>query len=156
RELAEEPPLRISESGAMRSGFDAELDEQRALLEGGQRHMVDLEAQLRESTQIPSLKVRYTRVFGWYLEVTRTHAHKVPATWRRKQTIATGERYTSDDLDELAEKLAHAEERCGAREGELYDALVSFLAKYTERIRGVAQAIAALDVACALAEIAHK
>jgi DNA mismatch repair protein MutS len=156
RELSDDPPLRVSEGGAMRSGFDAELDECRGLMEGGQRHIVDLETRLKEVTQIPTLKVRFTRVFGWYLEVTRTHAHKVPGTWRRKQTIATGERYTCDELDELAEKLAHAEERCSAREAELYDALVLFLAKHAERLKTVAHAIASLDVAAALAEIAHR
>jgi DNA mismatch repair protein MutS len=156
RELAEDPPLKVSDGGAMRTGFDPELDEHRALLEGGQRHIVELESQLREKTQIGNLKVRYTSHFGWYLEVTKTHASKVPAEWRRKQTVSTGERYTSDELDELAEKLSHAEERCMQREGELWDALVAFLAAHTERLKKVATTLAALDVASSLAEVAHK
>jgi DNA mismatch repair protein MutS len=156
KELAEDPPLKVSDGGAMRTGFDPELDEHRALLEGGQRHIVELEARLREQTQISNLKVRYTSHFGWYLEVTKTHAAKVPKEWRRKQTVSTGERYTSDELDELAEKLSHAEERCMERESELFNALSNHLATHAERLKKAAGALAALDVAAALAEVAHK
>ncbi|MEA2746186.1 MAG: mismatch repair protein MutS, partial [Myxococcales bacterium] len=128
----------------------------RTLTRDGQRLIVELEGRLREEAQIPSLKLRYTRVFGWYVEVTRTHLAKAPKAWRRKQTIATGERFTCDELDTLADKLAHAEDRLSSREGELFVDLVKKLAVHSERLRAVASRLASLDVSSALAELAHR
>jgi DNA mismatch repair protein MutS len=156
RAVADDPPVRASDGGVIRDGFDAELDEARDLMRGGQRHMVELEARLRESSAIPSLKLRYTRVFGWYIEVTRAHVGKAPPSWRRKQTVATGERFTCDDLDSLADKLAHAEERASSREALLLGRLVRDLAAHAERLRAAAARLAAWDVAAALAEVAHR
>ncbi len=156
RELSADPPLRVSDGGAINSGFDPELDEARSLGENGQRLIVDMESRLREQTSISSLKLRVTRVFGWYIEVTRSHMSKVPAEWRRKQTIATGERYTTDELDTLADKVAHAEERAQSRENDLFDALVAHLATHAERLRRVAARVSEIDWACALAEVAHR
>ena len=156
RALVDDPPVRASEGGVFRDGFDAELDEARTLAKDGQRLIVDLEARLREQSQIPSLKLRYTRVFGWYVEVTKSHLAKAPKSWRRKQTIATGERFTCDELDTLADKLAHAEERREQREAELWSGLVRDLAAHSERLRAVSARIATLDVASSLAEVAHR
>jgi len=125
RAVVDEPPLRASEGGVIRDGFDAELDEARTLTRDGQRLVVELETRLREQAQIPSLKLRYTRVFGWYIEVTRTHLSKAPKSWRRKQTISTGERFTCDELDTLADKIAHAESRLASREAELFAGLAA-------------------------------
>ena len=136
RAVAEDPPARSSDGGVVRDGFDAALDDARELLRGGQRLIVELEGRLRESSGISGLKLRCTRVFGWYIEVTRAHVDKAPATWRRKQTVATGERFTCDDLDSLADKLAHAEERASSREAELFARLVRDLAGGQERLRG--------------------
>jgi DNA mismatch repair protein MutS len=156
RAVADDPPARAGEPGVIRDGFDADLDEARELMRGGQRLIVDLEAGMRESAGIPSLKLRYTRVFGWYIEVTRTHLVKAPKEWRRKQTIATGERFTCDALDALADKLAHAEDRAASREAELASALVRDLARHAERLRALAGRLASWDVAAALAEVAHR
>jgi DNA mismatch repair protein MutS len=156
RAVADEPPARTSDGGVVRDGFDAVLDEARELMRGGQRLIVELEARLRESSGIASLKLRCTRVFGWYIEVTRTHVDKAPASWRRKQTVATGERFTCDDLDALADKLAHAEERAATREAELFSGLVRDLAATQDRLRAVATRLASWDVASALAEVAHR
>jgi len=156
RACADDPPARASEGNVIRDGFDAELDESRLLARDGQRMMVELEARLRESSGIGSLKLRYTRVFGWYIEVTRAHLDKAPRGWRRKQTIANGERFTSEELDALADKMAHAEERCASREAELFVALVRDLAKHEVRLRAAASTIAEWDVASALAEVAHR
>ncbi len=156
RAVADEPPARTSDGGVVRDGFDPALDEARELMRGGQRLIVELEARLRESSGITGLKLRCTRVFGWYIEVTRAHVDKAPAAWRRKQTIATGERFTCDDLDALADKLAHAEERAGSREAELFARLVRDLAAAQERLRAVAARLASWDVASALAEVAHR
>ena len=154
--LAPDPPVRASDGGVIKEGFDAALDEARELTRNGQRLIVELEARLREISGIASLKLRYTRVFGWYMEVTRAHVDKAPAAWRRKQTIANGERFTCEDLDALADKLAHAEDRFAAREAELYVLLVKELALETERLRALGAWLAELDVASALAELAHR
>ena len=156
RAVADDPPVRASDGGAVRDGYDAQLDEARELMRGGQRLIVELEARLRESSSIPSLKLRYTRVFGWYIEVTRSHLTKAPPEWRRKQTIAGGERFSCDALDELADKLAHAEERAASREAELFAGLVRELAAHAQRLRDVAARLATWDVAAALAEVAHR
>jgi DNA mismatch repair protein MutS len=156
RAVAEEPPLRVSDGGVIREGWDAELDEARTLQRDGQRLIVELEVRLKESAQIGTLKLRYTRVFGWYMEVTKSHVAKVPKEWRRKQTVASGERFTCDELDELASKMAHAEERAQSRENELYADLVRKLADEVERLRDVAERLATWDVATALAEVAHR
>jgi DNA mismatch repair protein MutS len=154
--IVEDPPVRASDGGVFRDGFDGELDEARTLTRDGQRLIVELEARLREEAQIPSLKLRYTRVFGWYVEVTRTHLAKAPKTWRRKQTIAAGERFTCDELDTLADKLAHAEDRLASREGELFVDLVKKLGAHSERLRTIASRLATLDVSSSLAELAHR
>jgi DNA mismatch repair protein MutS len=156
RAVADDPPVRASDGGVIREGFDVALDEARDLMRGGHRLIVELESRLRESSSIGSLKLRFTRVFGWYIEVTKTHVGKAPAAWRRKQTIATGERFTCDELDELADKLAHAEERASSREAELLSQLVRTLAGERERLRALAARLAELDVASALADVAHR
>ncbi len=156
RAVSDDPPARASDGGVIREGFDAALDEARTLMKDGQRVIVDLETRLRESSSIGSLKLRYTRVFGWYMEVTRSHVDKAPKEWRRKQTISTGERFTCDELDALADKLAHAEEKSSSREAELLARLVKELAVHVDRLRAVAARLAEWDVASALAEVAHR
>ncbi len=156
RSIADDPPVKASDGYVIRDGFDAQLDESRAMTKDGQRYIVELEARLREQAQIPSLKVKFTRVFGWYLEVTRTHLDKAPAPWRRKQTIATGERFTCDELDELADKLAHAEDRCSAREALLLSEVIDHAASFSERLRAVSARLAQWDVWAALAQLAHR
>jgi DNA mismatch repair protein MutS len=148
RAVTDDPPARASDGNVMRDGYDAALDESRLLSRDGQRMIVELETRMREAANIPSLKLRYTRVFGWYVEVTRAHVEKAPREWRRKQTIANGERFTCDELDTLADKMAHAEERCAGREAELYSALVRELATACGRLRAVAHRLAVWDVAC--------
>ncbi len=154
--VADEPPARAADGGVIRDGFDPALDEAREWMRGGQRLIVELEGRLRESSGISTLKLRYTRVFGWYIEVTRAHVGKAPAAWRRKQTVAGGERFTCDELDGLADKVAHAEERAGVRESELFAGLVREMAGHHERLRAVAAHLAGWDVASALAEVAHR
>ena len=156
RAVSDEPPVRVTDGGVVRDGFDRALDEARDLTRSGQRVIVELEARLRESSGISSLKLRFTRVFGWYMEVTRSQVGKAPHDWRRKQTIASGERFTCDELDALADKLAHAEERAAAREAELYATLVRDLSRHAERLRTVSGRLSTWDVASTLAEVAHR
>jgi DNA mismatch repair protein MutS len=154
--LVDEPPAHARDGGMLRDGYDAELDRLRALRRDGTRLLSELEARLRADTGIGSLKVKYTRVFGWYVEVTRTHLEKVPSDWRRKQTLATAERYDTTELLDLADQVLHAEERHGERELELFNELVTFVAARADRLRRLAGALAQWDVSSALAELAHR
>ncbi len=136
--------------------FDAELAELDGLRRTGTERMVELEARLRESTGIPTLRIRFTRVFGWYIEVSRGKAGQVPAEFRRKQTVATGERYSLPELDELADKISHAEERHRERELVLLRELVELTARSAARISALSERLAVWDVAAALADVAHR
>ncbi|WP_437785266.1 DNA mismatch repair protein MutS [Sorangium sp. So ce1097] len=154
--LIERPPPNAREGGVFREGYDKELDEARAVEKNATELILALEAKLRSQTGAPSLRVKYTRVFGWYIEVTRAHLGKVPDTFRRKQTVATGERYTSDELDELADKIEHAGARALERETALFERLRALVAKGEGRLRALARRLAAWDVAAALADVAHR
>ncbi len=156
RALVERPPAQPKDSQIFRRGYDAELDELDALKQSGAERMVELEARLRQQTQVSTLKVRYTRVFGWYIEVSRGQAGRVPEHFRRKQTVATGERYSTDELDELADKITHAEERHRERELDLLKGLVTSAGAESERIRELAARLARWDVSAALADVAHR
>ncbi|HQP33621.1 MAG TPA: DNA mismatch repair protein MutS [Polyangiaceae bacterium] len=153
--LVERPPPIAREGGIIREGFDPSLDETSMLQRQGADLIVALEAELRASTGISTLKVRYTRVFGWYIEVTRANVGKVPPEWRRKQTVAGGERFTTEALDDLADKLLHAEERHALREAELYGEVVREVARVSERLRTLAATLARWDVYAGLASVAH-
>ncbi|WP_437593406.1 DNA mismatch repair protein MutS [Sorangium sp. So ce1000] len=154
--LVERPPPNTREGGVFREGYDKELDEARGVEKNATELILALEAKLRTQTGAPSLRVKYTRVFGWYIEVTRAHIAKVPESFRRKQTVATGERYTSDELDELADKIEHAGARALERETALFDRLRALVAKSEGRLRALARKLAAWDVAAALADVAHR
>ena len=154
--LVDELPLRMGDGDVIREDHDPELAELAAMTRDGQSFMENTERTLQGETGISSLKLRYTRVFGWYLEVTKTHLDKVPKDWRRKQTIASGERYTSARLDELEARLTMAEEKKKRREEALFGALVLELAGHVDRLRAAAQTLARLDVVQSLAHVAHK
>ncbi len=130
------PPRAPADGGVVRDGFDAALDEARELMRGGQRLIVELEARLRDGVEHPqpeaALHARLRLVHRGDAERT---SPRRPAAWRRKQTVASGERFTCEELDALADKLAHAEERAAAREAELFSSLVRQLAGHAERLR---------------------
>jgi DNA mismatch repair protein MutS len=155
RTLVERPPALAREGALFLTGFDAELDEADGLKRRGSELMVELEARLREETGAP-IKVRYTRVFGWYVEVTRTHAGKVPKEWRRKQTVAGAERFTLPELEDLADRISHAEERHRERELALFAELVARVKAARPRIVALSESVARWDVASSLAEVAHR
>ena len=156
RALVERPPQQPKDGAVFRPSYDPELDELAALAKSGAERMVELEGRLKRETAIPTLKLRYTRVFGWYIEVTRAHAARVPEHFRRKQTVATGERYTTPELDDLADRILHAEERHRERELDLLKALVSRAGAESERVKRLAALVSRWDVSAALAEIAHR
>jgi DNA mismatch repair protein MutS len=154
--LVERPPQQPKDGAVFRQGFDAELDELSALQKSGAERMVELEARLKQETAIATLKVRFTRVFGWYVEVSRGQAGKVPEHFRRKQTVASGERYTTVELDELADRITHAEERHRERELGLLRSLIERAGAEAERVRTLSARLSRWDVAAGLADVAHR
>jgi DNA mismatch repair protein MutS len=156
RALVDEPPAHAREGGMIARGFDTELDEIAELREGSTKLISEMEQRLREETDIPSLKVKFTRAFGWYIEVTKANVDKVPESWRRRQTLTNAERYVDDALSDLAEKLTNAEERYHDRESEIFASLIEEAAAESEPLRRLARAIAQWDVSSALAEVAHE
>ncbi len=156
RALVDTPPPNARDGTIFRDGFDATLDDLSDLRKNGDAVLVKLEARLREESGIANLKLRFNKVFGWYLEVSRSNVEKVPASFRRKQTIATGERYSTDELDALQDKLLSAEDRHRERELELFDTLRAETAKHGERLRDVASRLARWDTLAALADVAHR
>lgn len=154
--LVDELPLRLNDGDVLREDYDQELGELSRMAKDGQSFMEATERELQTQTGISTLKVRYTRVFGWYLEVTKSHLDKVPSDWRRKQTIASGERYTSARLDELESRLTLAEERKKRRQEILFGELIVSIAGHVSRLRAASQTLARLDVLQGLAYVAHK
>jgi len=154
RTLVDEPPALAREGGLIRDGVDAEIDELRRISRSGKQVIAALEDGERRRTGIGSLKVRYNRVFGYYIEVSKSNLHAVPADYIRKQTIAGGERFITPALKEYEEKVLGADERIVERELELFEQLRLQIAAEATRIQSTARALATLDVLAALAETA--
>lgn len=154
--LSERPPLSIQDGGIFARGFDAELDQISDLADGGREQVAAVENREREATGIASLKIGYTRVFGYYIEVTRTHLAKVPEHFKRKQTIANGERYVTEELMKLEELIASAQTRKLQRESELFEALRARIAAHATELLIVAGNVAKADVLCAFAQVAQQ
>ena len=152
--LADEPPALARDGGAIRDGMDAELDELRTISRSGKHQIAAMEEAERARTGISSLKVRYNRVFGYYIEVSKSNLANVPADYHRKQTIAGGERFITPALKAYEEKVLGADERILEREVELFDALRARVAAEAPRIQDTARALASLDVLASLAETA--
>ncbi|HWN20213.1 MAG TPA: DNA mismatch repair protein MutS, partial [Gemmatimonadales bacterium] len=152
--LAERLPATLADGGVIRPGYDTELDELRSLRDGGRQYIASLQQRERERTGIPSLKVGFNKVFGYYLEVTHTHTGRVPADYERRQTLSTAERYVTPELKDYEARVLGAEERMGVREAELFGALRSLVAQAIERIQRTARVLARLDVWAGLAECA--
>lgn len=155
RALVDEPPLTLKEGGLIRDGFDAALDETRAAAREGKDWFARLQQEEIESTGIPSLKVRFNNVFGYFIEVTRTHLEKVPPHYVRKQTIANGERYITDELKMMEDKVLGAEERAEKREYELFLDVREKVLEQLAVIQDTAEALASLDVLGSFAEAAR-
>jgi DNA mismatch repair protein MutS len=150
--LVAEPPALAREGGVIRDGIDAELDELREISRGGKTQIAAMEAAERSRTGIGSLKIRFNRVFGYYIEVSRPNLHAVPDDYQRKQTIAGGERFITPLLKDYEHKVLGADERIIERETELFNQLRDLVATDAARIQDTARALANLDVIAALAE----
>jgi DNA mismatch repair protein MutS len=154
RTLLDEPPAVVREGGFTRDGVDPALDELKAISRSGRQVIAEMEDRERSRTGISSLKVRFNRVFGYYIEISKANLHLVPGDYLRKQTIAGGERFTTPALKEHEEKVLGADERILERELEIFDALRSSVAAEAGRIQDTARALATLDVLAGLAETA--
>ncbi len=154
RTLIDEPPVIVREGGFTRDGVDPALDELKAISRSGRQVIAEMEEAERSRTGITSLKVRFNRVFGYYIEISKANLHLVPGDYLRKQTIAGGERFTTPALKEYEEKVLGADERILARELEIFEALRAGVAAEAARIQDTARALAVLDVLAGLAETA--
>jgi DNA mismatch repair protein MutS len=154
--LVDDPPAKVSEGGLIRDGYSEELDELRAVAQDGKDWVTNLEKEESERTDIPSLKVGFNKVFGYYLEVTDTHADKVPDNYIRKQTLVNSERYVTPELKEMEERILTAEEKIQTLEQELFTALRAHIAEETPTLQQNAEGLAHLDCFAGLAEVAEQ
>lgn len=153
--LLEEPGVVVREGHVIADGYDAELDELRALQNNCGEFLLQLEMREKERTGIPNLKVEYNRVHGFYIEVTNAHSEKIPADYRRRQTLKSAERYITPELKAFEDKALSAQDRALAREKYLYDALLDALIHYIHALQKLAASIAEIDVLCTFAERAQ-
>ena len=156
RTLVDEPPAATGAGDCIRPGADHELDEVRDLRDGGKRYIAGLQASERDRTGIPSLKVGFNKVFGYYIEVTKTHRNAVPEDYERRQTLTNAERYVTPELKDYEARVLGAEERLHQRERELLDGLCDAVLNRVSRARQMARAIAVLDVFAGFAETAVR
>jgi len=150
--IVEAPPVLARDGGVVREGFDAELDELRALATNADRFLLDLEEREKAVSGIPTLKVGYNRVHGYYIEISKGQADKAPVHYTRRQTIKGAERYITEELKAFEDKVLSARERSLMRERALYDGLLDFLLAHLAPLQAAAAAIAELDVLANLAE----
>ena len=156
REIKNDPPLLVNKGGVIADGIHAELDELRQIAYSGKDYLLQMQQRESERTEIPSLKIAYNNVFGYYIEVRNTHKDKVPAEWIRKQTLVNAERYITQELKEYEEKILGAEDKILSLETKLYNDLVIELAEYIPAIQINATQIARLDCLLAFANVARE
>ena len=156
REIKNDPPLMVNKGGVIADGIHAELDELRKIAYSGKDYLLQMQQRESERTEIPSLKIAYNNVFGYYIEVRNTHKDKVPADWIRKQTLVNAERYITQELKEYEEKILGAEDKIMALENKLYNDLVLDLSDYIPAIQINATQIARLDCLLAFANVARE
>ena len=156
REIKNDPPLLVNKGGVIADGIHAELDELRQIAYSGKDYLLQMQQRESERTEIPSLKIAYNNVFGYYIEVRNTHKDKVPAEWIRKQTLVNAERYITQELKEYEEKILGAEDKIMSLETKLYNDLVMALSEYIPAIQINATQIARLDCLLAFANVARE
>jgi len=154
--LNQEAPVSINKGNAIASGVSPELDELRNISNSGKEYLEDLEKRESENTGIPSLKVAFNNIFGYYIEVRNTHKDKVPTEWIRKQTLVSAERYITEELKEYEAKILGAEEKIAALESEIFEKLIMWLSGYIKPIQTNANLIAQLDCLSGFATLAME
>ncbi|GEM65240.1 DNA mismatch repair protein MutS [Sphingobacterium faecium NBRC 15299] len=156
KEVFPEPPVALNKGNVIADGVDDELDRLRKIAFGGKDYLIEIQKREAEVTGIPSLKIAFNNVFGYYLEVTNTHRDKVPTEWIRKQTLVNAERYITEELKEYEDQILGAEEKIQVIENRLYAELLIAIAAYIKPIQLNAQLLAKLDVLLNFAVIAEK
>ena len=154
--ISETPPINIADGGAIRSGFDSELDELRNLSQNSKQYIANIEARERTRTGIASLKVRFNNVFGYYIEISKANLHLAPGDYERKQTLVNAERFTTPELKEYETKVLSAEEKILEIEKRIFNDVRQGAAAQARRIRATASAVAELDVTASLARVAAE
>ncbi len=154
KEINEDAPVKVDKGNVIADGVNDELDELRSMAGSGKEYLMNLQQREGERTGIPSLKVGFNNVFGYYLEVTNTHKDKVPQEWIRRQTLTNAERYITPELKEYEEKILGAEERIQAIESQLYEQMLHTLTGYVQPIQYNAQLIAQMDCLQSFAAVA--
>ncbi len=155
-DIEPEPPIQFGKGQVIRSNVDSELDDLRSIAYGGKEYLLNLQQRLSQENEIPSLKVAFNNVFGYYIEVRNTYKDRVPEGWIRKQTLVGAERYITQELKEYEEKIMTAEERIGSLELKLYNDLIKALEEYIPVIQLNAQLMARLDCLLAFSRIAAR
>lgn len=156
RAIVDDPPFTVREGGMIRDGYDAEVDRLRDVMSGGKGTLTSIENAEREKTGISKLKVGYNRVFGYYIEISKTYQGQVPEHYIRKQTLANCERYLTQELKELESTILGAKDRITALEYEIFTRLRGYLAEHASRVQATSNAVATVDVLCGLAETATE
>ena len=156
KELHDEPPVMTNQGGLMKDGVNTELDELRKIAYSGKDYLLQIQQREIENTGISSLKVAFNKVFGYYLEVTHSHSHKVPKSWIRKQTLVNAERYVTEELKMYEEKILNAEEQIFYIEQRLFQELVLAASEYVTQIQQNSQVLAMLDCLLSFAKVAVK
>ena len=154
REINEDPPVKIEKGGVIADGVNDELDELRHMSISGREYLEEMQQREAEATGISSLKVGFSNIYGYYLEVTNTHKDKVPENWTRRQTLTNAERYITPELKEYEERMFGADDRMKEIEGELYEQLLAALMQFVQPIQYDAHLLARLDCLQCFAEVA--
>ncbi|MBR2405057.1 MAG: DNA mismatch repair protein MutS [Clostridia bacterium] len=154
--IVDEPPVTIKEGGMIKQGFDKELDRIKEILLGGTDHIAAIEAKERERTGIKNLKVAYNRVFGYYIEISKSNLDRVPEEYIRKQTLVGGERFITQELKELESNILNAREKVNALEYENFLAVKKEILSNLKKLQNTAKLVSVTDALCSLATVAHQ
>ncbi len=154
RAINPDPPAQMKDGGYIREGYSKQLDELRNIRQSGNNLILELESRERDTTNIRTLKIGFNRVFGYYIEVSKSFKDKVPLHYQRRQTLANAERYTTDELKELESKILGSEETSLKLEAQLYDYVKSVLSENINKLKVISSAVALLDLVNAFAEVA--
>ncbi|MDE5835333.1 MAG: DNA mismatch repair protein MutS, partial [Ruminococcus sp.] len=156
KSITEEPPIAVKDGGVIKNGFNQELDNLRHIMNHGQEIIDEIEQREREITGIKNLKIGFNRVFGYYLEVTRSYYDLIPESWTRKQTLTNSERFITDELKNAENSILGAKDKALALESDIFSEIRDYLATMLEKVQKTATAIASVDVLCSFADVAIR